>query len=100
MGIELMGDLFILVLVTILCIFGLFIYLDYKEAQEQKRQTLLDRIPCICGHANWLHYGPFNGPQSGRCSSFRGDIFVSQCQCIGYKMDNLKYLEERSNAKS
>lgn len=74
---------------------GYLIYTDYKDKQRIKHEQLLETIPCMCGHAKWIH--PIatleNGLKIKRagCHDF---LWSSNCPCTAYRMDNLAYLEK------
>jgi len=52
-----------------------------------------NNFPCICGHSKMEHY-----------SYSRNDVFISLiccstkglCECLDFKTDNLRYLEQLS----
>ena len=67
-------------------------YDDYRVKKEQKRQELLDKIPCLCGHQPWMH-----GLKRNRCHDF---VWEDLCKCREYRMDNLNYLEMLSDQKA
>lgn len=62
-------------------------------------QKLKNNAPCICGHSNINHMAQQFYLKAGTTIDTRRACGVLYCECIEFKMDNLKYLEREDETR-
>lgn len=85
-----------LYLISFVVTTGYIWYVDRQDKKRRKKEQFLDTIPCLCGHAHWMHGSSSLRRGKTRCMDF---VWDNLCKCDGYRMDNLNYLEKLSGQK-
>jgi len=90
---------FVLIIITVLVIVTLVlwtIWLDHKERMEALRQRQAEKDLCLCKHERWYHMADKRVSPHIRCFEFaEPQTSLQLCNCPGFKMDNLLYLEKK-----